>query len=61
MLPAEVKLRSAGRLAVAAVVGLCVLWALLAAAAHPSHGPVLAPCPPQECALHPHAPHGPGG
>lgn len=61
MLPAEERLRSAGRLALMIGAVLLALWVLLNAAAHPHHGPVVAPCPPQECVLHPHAPHGPGG
>lgn len=59
MLPLELRLRSAARIAAMFGAAILAVWVLLNAAGHPSKGPELAPCPPSECALHPHAPHGP--
>jgi hypothetical protein len=42
---------------VALVVGFLIVAVL--ALAGPPHKPAPAPCPPAECQLHPHAPHGP--
>ena len=61
MLPLEAWLRSAGRIAAMFLAGFAALRALAAAVLHPHTGPQPAPCPPAECAFHPHAPHGPGG
>lgn len=61
MLPLEARIRSFGRILGMIAAGIVVLWALILGATHHSGGPQMAPCPPQECALHPHAPHGPGG
>jgi hypothetical protein len=55
----ETQLRSFGRLFQWGLAALCVLMALLIAAFHHSAAPAVAPCPPAQCALHAHAPHGP--
>lgn len=61
--PSEVEgqLRSAGRLALWALIALMALVALgLGLTTNGPHRPAVVPCPPSECTFHPHAPHGPG-
>lgn len=61
MLPVEERIRSAFRVCVMVGAIILGLWVLLAGNSGHHRGPGLTPCPPQECVLHPHAPHGPGG
>jgi hypothetical protein len=55
----ETQLRSAGRLVQWALIAFCLFIALIVAAFHHGAAPAVAPCPPAQCALHAHAPHGP--